>query len=164
MSFHSIKRNYIWDDENTSPGNIITSRQRSGESNVFSRVCPSVSHFVQRWGLNLKSPVPAPPSAQDPLPRTRLCPHPRTCSNLFNCDLTVQGPSRIRSNLFPMKYVLSKSGRLAFDWNTFLCRFYSLTSWAISIIFTKCLPLHMSMKHMPHTTNNCNLLQWSTLI
>ena len=42
----------------------------------------------------------------------------KTCSNLFNLDLTVQGPLTLPwtcSNLFTMKHGLSASGQLAFQ-------------------------------------------------
>ena len=75
------------------------------EGNVFSCDCPSVSHSVygersQCTGLCpgptlYTTPAPVPyPSVPGPGSCTIQVPDlsPETCSNLFNLDLTVQGP------------------------------------------------------------------------
>ena len=75
---------------------ILTARQRSCEKVMFSVM--SVCHSV----------CPQEGSC------TGLC--SRTCSNLFNLELTEQPPppTKIR------KHVLSESERLVFGWNAFL--------------------------------------------
>ena len=71
--------------------------QWSGEGNVYSRVCLSVHRgFCTRPQLSW------------------------TCSNLFNLDLTEQGPSQTCWNVFTMKPALSTSRWLALDGNSFL--------------------------------------------
>ena len=75
---------------------IFTDHQRNGEGNVFSCVCPSLSHSARR-GCTMQCPSPSLYRAQ-PLFCTRFCPsspsrRPQTCSNLFNLDLAVQPPS-----------------------------------------------------------------------
>ena len=89
--------------------------KRSCEKVMFSDVsiCPTPLHCT-RPHLIYSSPFPflqgLKPPVQDP--------HPQTCSNLFNLDLT--GPPWTCLNMFTMKHGLSKSRRLAFDRNAFL--------------------------------------------
>ena len=108
---------------------------------------PSTYKFKQAL---VKAPYPWPPLDKD-FPGlalaslwSRTCialesPPPHTCSNLFNLDLTVQGPPDIFklvqlgphctgtpwtfSNLFIMKHIQFTSGRLASFWNAFLLFF-----------------------------------------
>ena len=80
------------------------------EGNVFSffliQSCLSVILSVHRGGCPCVGP----------------CIHlPKTCSNLFNLDLTKQVPAYWTcSNLFSMKHGLPESGRLALDRKVFL--------------------------------------------
>ena len=111
---------------------------------------PSTYKFKQAL---VKAPYPWPlaPSGQGlpwscpglPLVKDLHClgvTPPHTCSNLFNLDLTVQGPPDIFklvqlgphctgtpwtfSNLFIMKHIQFTSGRLASFWNAFLLCFF----------------------------------------
>ena len=106
----------------------FTARQRSGEGNVFSRVCLSTelgvpSHRVRPptcFWTSLYSPTPTPPW---------------TCSNVFSLAL----PSLYRDPPFPPHthtlthiqtcsvVVRSASGRLASYWNAFLFYFDATT-------------------------------------
>ena len=67
------------------------------------------------------------PSVQDPGPGPAL--------DMFNLDLTVQGPPllpcRTCSNLFIMRHVWSTSGRLASYWNAFLLLLLAGTPYKI---------------------------------
>ena len=90
---------------------IITAHQRSCLKVMFSAICRCQSVHkgveVSMWLLPMiplvshmgePTPHPTPPHMRTPL-------QPRTFSNFFHLDVTMQG---------------LKSGRLAFDWKTFL--------------------------------------------
>ena len=100
----------------------LPSKLRGG--NLFNRVWLSFCRG-SLWplpprclGLHHLYRVPPPPP--------RRGPHHPDLFNSFSLNLTVQEhrppppPTKSFSSLFTMKYRLSGSGRLAFDWNAFL--------------------------------------------
>ena len=98
---------------------------------MFSAMCV-FSFCSQGWGISVQGPALLPlPCTGGQGPRS-----PQTCSNMFSFRLTVQGAtlrwtcsnleltaqghfSLPNTKLVTMKFWLSASGRLAFDWNVF---------------------------------------------
>ena len=80
---------------------IFTARQRSGEGNFFTRICLSLCLSIVRRGVPTQGPgLPLHWASIPPLPLdTALVPvpPPQTCSNLFNLDLSVHGPTPLPS-------------------------------------------------------------------
>ena len=134
---------------------------------MFSAMCV-FSFCSQGWGISVQGPALLPlPCTGGQGPRS-----PQTCSNMFSFRLTVQGAtlrwtcsnleltaqghfSLPNTKLVTMKFWLSASGRLAFDWNVFfllpsatklrrLC-FYR----RVSVHRGRCLPQCMLGYHTP---------------
>ena len=88
---------YVMDDDASlyfeGNTNIATFLRRSGEGNVFSRVCLSFWLYTERgWGIPVESPGPSPDPFlyKAPAPLYRIpAPLSATSSNLFNWNITV---------------------------------------------------------------------------